>query len=42
MLLLVLARRTLKDCFGAVQTASVGAGLMGLMVRTRRPPARSR
>ncbi|GJE93071.1 DNase I-like protein [Phanerochaete sordida] len=31
MLLLVLAKRTLKDCFTAVQTASVGAGLMGLM-----------
>ena len=32
MLVMILVRRTLRDCFGRVQTASVGAGIMGLMV----------
>lgn len=35
MLVLILVKRTLRDCFARVQAASVGAGLMGLMVRPR-------
>lgn len=32
MLLIILVKRDLRDCFTQIQSASAGAGLMGLMV----------
>ena len=33
MLLIMIVRKSLKDCFGDMKTCSAGAGIMGLMVR---------
>lgn len=32
MLILVIAKKSIKSCFSDIQATSVGAGIMGLMV----------